>query len=507
MIPQFDIPSADDAFRRKRLKVPSACAECRRRKTKCDGAQPCASCIKAKVDCRYVASKSTLKNNTSNTSSTTTDISPPRMIKPEQHLDTHRRPSSPLASSAHGLPNLGSMRSSFSSTFTSRPLYSAGLSRHSFSHYVPQPTQQDDHFLQPQQPLSHQHQHQRQSQHKQEQQGQLQYNHHHHNHHNHNQDEGDRIGQEESEDRKSSSSSLQQHLKKGTHHQQQSGKQRQLQAEQHQQHLKQQQLQHREQARLNVPTIVAIEERLAAIERILQILLEKSETANTSSHSEADNERWGHQGYLPRTDLTYLNSARTNSDNESNGTSSATHEHLRLPPLYNNSNIINTTPSNKVDNTTSHHPVSSSNASYNPTTPTSPPLPQQQSSASFASSPVPPTSSLRSGAGRPASTSTPPATKHINHRQILGDTETRSSSSTPSLQPMITGFKRPHDSTPGQPSPPLSSSPSSSSVSSQPITSTDTVHPQPDCPPATPSISNTPSSTSHYQHNQHSIPY
>ncbi|ORX45252.1 hypothetical protein DM01DRAFT_1411013 [Hesseltinella vesiculosa] len=50
--------------RRKRLKVATACTECRRRKTKCDGAQPCANCIKSKSNCCYV-SPSTSKPTTS----------------------------------------------------------------------------------------------------------------------------------------------------------------------------------------------------------------------------------------------------------------------------------------------------------------------------------------------------------------------------------------------------------------------------------------------------------
>ncbi|KAI8074830.1 hypothetical protein BC940DRAFT_286737 [Gongronella butleri] len=47
--------------RRKRLKVATACTECRRRKTKCDGTQPCANCIKSKSNCFYVAPASTPK--------------------------------------------------------------------------------------------------------------------------------------------------------------------------------------------------------------------------------------------------------------------------------------------------------------------------------------------------------------------------------------------------------------------------------------------------------------
>ncbi|OBZ90882.1 hypothetical protein A0J61_01065 [Choanephora cucurbitarum] len=40
--------------RRKRLKVVSACGECRRKKTKCNGEKPCAGCLKAHVECKYV---------------------------------------------------------------------------------------------------------------------------------------------------------------------------------------------------------------------------------------------------------------------------------------------------------------------------------------------------------------------------------------------------------------------------------------------------------------------
>lgn len=43
-----------DKTRRKRLKVVSACGECRRKKTKCNGEKPCAGCLKAHVECKYV---------------------------------------------------------------------------------------------------------------------------------------------------------------------------------------------------------------------------------------------------------------------------------------------------------------------------------------------------------------------------------------------------------------------------------------------------------------------
>ncbi|ORX46261.1 hypothetical protein DM01DRAFT_1339589 [Hesseltinella vesiculosa] len=39
--------------RKKRTKIVSACNECRRRKTKCNGEQPCKSCLKSAVECLY----------------------------------------------------------------------------------------------------------------------------------------------------------------------------------------------------------------------------------------------------------------------------------------------------------------------------------------------------------------------------------------------------------------------------------------------------------------------
>ncbi|KAI9262740.1 hypothetical protein BY458DRAFT_514861 [Sporodiniella umbellata] len=43
----------EEKTRRRRLKVISACGECRRKKTKCDGEQPCSGCLKAHVNCQY----------------------------------------------------------------------------------------------------------------------------------------------------------------------------------------------------------------------------------------------------------------------------------------------------------------------------------------------------------------------------------------------------------------------------------------------------------------------
>ncbi|CAO3679086.1 hypothetical protein G6F56_005469 [Rhizopus delemar] len=47
-------PIENDKIKRKRLKVISACGECRRKKTKCNGEYPCTGCVKARVECKYV---------------------------------------------------------------------------------------------------------------------------------------------------------------------------------------------------------------------------------------------------------------------------------------------------------------------------------------------------------------------------------------------------------------------------------------------------------------------
>ncbi|KAI9280344.1 hypothetical protein BC943DRAFT_265943, partial [Umbelopsis sp. AD052] len=39
--------------RRKRAKIVSACSECRRKKTKCNGEIPCKNCAKSGVRCEY----------------------------------------------------------------------------------------------------------------------------------------------------------------------------------------------------------------------------------------------------------------------------------------------------------------------------------------------------------------------------------------------------------------------------------------------------------------------
>ncbi|CAO3656330.1 unnamed protein product [Mucor fragilis] len=69
-----------DKTRRKRLKVVSACSECRRKKTKCNGEKPCAGCIKTNMDCKYLNSpKSRPSNNRplAASSSSATSASPP----------------------------------------------------------------------------------------------------------------------------------------------------------------------------------------------------------------------------------------------------------------------------------------------------------------------------------------------------------------------------------------------------------------------------------------------
>ncbi|ORZ02388.1 hypothetical protein BCR43DRAFT_413458, partial [Syncephalastrum racemosum] len=39
--------------RKKRAKIVSACGECRRKKTKCNGEHPCRSCTKSGAACTY----------------------------------------------------------------------------------------------------------------------------------------------------------------------------------------------------------------------------------------------------------------------------------------------------------------------------------------------------------------------------------------------------------------------------------------------------------------------
>ncbi|KAI8370714.1 uncharacterized protein BYT42DRAFT_100036 [Radiomyces spectabilis] len=45
------------ATKRKRYKVTRACDVCRRKKTKCDGEQPCIGCVKAHIECHYTSSE------------------------------------------------------------------------------------------------------------------------------------------------------------------------------------------------------------------------------------------------------------------------------------------------------------------------------------------------------------------------------------------------------------------------------------------------------------------
>ncbi|CAO3600519.1 unnamed protein product [Absidia cylindrospora] len=49
--------------RQKRAKIVSACSECRRKKTKCNGEQPCRNCQKSSVPCVYPTSHTDDKRN------------------------------------------------------------------------------------------------------------------------------------------------------------------------------------------------------------------------------------------------------------------------------------------------------------------------------------------------------------------------------------------------------------------------------------------------------------
>lgn len=48
---------------KKRAKIVSACAECRRKKTKCNGEQPCRNCQKSAVHCIYPSLQQDDKRN------------------------------------------------------------------------------------------------------------------------------------------------------------------------------------------------------------------------------------------------------------------------------------------------------------------------------------------------------------------------------------------------------------------------------------------------------------
>lgn len=50
-------PQQPFQLRKKRVKIVSACAECRRKKTKCNGEQPCRSCVRSNVECVYPAAQ------------------------------------------------------------------------------------------------------------------------------------------------------------------------------------------------------------------------------------------------------------------------------------------------------------------------------------------------------------------------------------------------------------------------------------------------------------------
>ncbi|ORY93168.1 hypothetical protein BCR43DRAFT_496443 [Syncephalastrum racemosum] len=52
-MPGDEPPQATMEPRKKRAKIVSACSECRRKKTKCNGEQPCRNCQKSSVPCVY----------------------------------------------------------------------------------------------------------------------------------------------------------------------------------------------------------------------------------------------------------------------------------------------------------------------------------------------------------------------------------------------------------------------------------------------------------------------
>ncbi|KAI8137187.1 hypothetical protein BJV82DRAFT_583919 [Fennellomyces sp. T-0311] len=80
-----------DKTRRKRLKVVSACGECRRKKTKCNGENPCTGCIKAKVECKYVTSHKTRTFVRSPAMMMSTDKTQQHHASPQQPQQAHHQ--------------------------------------------------------------------------------------------------------------------------------------------------------------------------------------------------------------------------------------------------------------------------------------------------------------------------------------------------------------------------------------------------------------------------------
>lgn len=87
-----------DKTRRKRLKVVSACGECRRKKTKCNGEKPCTGCLKAHVECKYVFTQKANPITTTLTSIPSSSVVTSKTLVEEKL--TNKPPSSTSSSSS-----------------------------------------------------------------------------------------------------------------------------------------------------------------------------------------------------------------------------------------------------------------------------------------------------------------------------------------------------------------------------------------------------------------------
>lgn len=61
--PTATTPIPNEEPKKKRAKIMSACGECRRKKTKCDGEQPCYNCNKSKSKCMYSLHNNSMLND------------------------------------------------------------------------------------------------------------------------------------------------------------------------------------------------------------------------------------------------------------------------------------------------------------------------------------------------------------------------------------------------------------------------------------------------------------
>ncbi|ORZ13110.1 hypothetical protein BCR42DRAFT_419202 [Absidia repens] len=195
----------------------------------------------------------------------------------------------------------------------------------------------------------------------------------------------------------------------------------------------------------SVSTIASIEERLAAIEGILRTLLESS-----VNHSPIVNKGVVEKGLTTNADgrkgvahHPYLSGSKHNNNSFSlppsaAGSTDIAHDYLRLPPLYNNNNNNNNGQTSSNPSTAAIIATTTTSAS----SPSSSSPPSSSASAASVTSASPPPSSAVPGSFERTGSYTN-STQQIDRH---GNAET----STLSLPPMVTGFKRPHDSTTGQ---------------------------------------------------------